>query len=220
MKRFFRNNSLSIVVFTLFIVILIGHIVAGVRNYNQEQQDHQQPQVSYVEYVGSGDFIESVFENWESEFLQMGMYVILTVFLVQKGSAESKKLRGQEPEDRKPKHSNSENAPWAVRRGGAILKIYEHSLSLVFILLFLLSFWLHAYGGAQTTSEENQLHGQPPVSTIEYMGTSKFWFESFQNWQSEFLAVGAIVFLSIYLREKGSPESKQVNSPHSHTGNS
>lgn len=220
MKRFLRNNSLSIVVFSLFFVILVGMAIVGQKNYNQEQQDHNQQQVNFVEYVGTGSFIEGVFENWESEFLQMGMYVILTVFLVQKGSAESKKLRGEEPEDRKPKHTNSKNAPWAVRKGGVVLKVYEHSLSLAFIVLFLLSFWLHAYGGAQTTSEVNQTHGQPSISTIEYMGTSKFWYESFQNWQSEFLAVGAIVFLSIYLREKGSPESKQVNSPHSHTGNS
>lgn len=220
MKKFFKNNSLSVVMFGLFLVILVGMAIAGQKNYNQEQLDHNQPPIGLVEYLGSGDFIEGVFENWESEFLQMGSYVILTVFLVQKGSAESKKLRGEEPEDRKPKHSNSKNAPWAVRRGGAILKIYEHSLSIAFLILFLLSFWLHAYGGAQTTSEENQVHGEPSISTVEYMGTSKFWYESLQNWQSEFLAVGAIVFLSIYLREKGSPESKQVNSPHSHTGNS
>jgi hypothetical protein len=204
--------------FGLFLVVLVGMGLAGHINYNQQQREHHQPQLTLVEYLGSGDFIEGVFENWESEFLQMGSYVILTVFLVQKGSAESKKLRGEESEDREPKHSNSANAPWPVRRGGVVLKIYEHSLSIAFIVLFLISFGLHAYGGAKVTSEENLVHGEQAVSTFKYVQTSKFWYESLQNWQSEFLAVGAIVFLSIYLREKGSPESKPVNVPHSRTG--
>jgi hypothetical protein len=148
----------------------------------------------------------------------MGAFVILTVFLYQKGSAESKKLHGKETVDSRPKRSVSKNAPWPVRQGGIALKIYEHSLSIAFIVLFLMSFWLHAVGGASETCEENMVHRKQCYSTIEYMGTSKFWFESLQNWQSEFLAVGAIVVLTVYLREKGSPESKAVNTPHDKTG--
>lgn len=218
MKRL-REHGLSVVLFLLFLVFLAGHSLAGYSHYNEEQQEHQTEQISYLEYVGSGEFIESVFENWESEFLQMASYVVLTVFLRQKGSAESKKLSGQEAVDSRPKRSVSKDAPWPVRKGGLTLKIYEHSLSIALITLFIMSFALHAYGGAQATCDESLQHGQGEcVSTIGYMGTSKFWYESFQNWQSEYLAVFAIVVLSIYLREKGSPESKPVNTPHHETG--
>lgn len=216
--KWLRERALTIVLFTCFAVFLVGQSVAGHGQYNEEQQAHRQPQVSYTEYLTSGEFVEATFENWESEFLQMAAYVVLTVFLRHKGSAESKKLSGREAVDSKPKRSVSPNAPWPVRRGGAWLKLYEHSLSLALIALFLVSFWLHAVGGAHATSDENLVHGEQPVSTIQYMGTSKFWFESFQNWQSEFLAVGTIVVLSVYLREKGSPESKPVNTPHHQTG--
>jgi len=218
MKRWLRNNSLGLTMLFIFIIFIVAQSAVGLRTYNDDQQEHNQPQVTYAEYLSSGHFIEATFENWESEFLQMFSYIILTVFLFQKGSAESKKLEGDEPVDQHPKHSKSPNAPWPVRRGGWVLKLYSHSLSLAFLLLFIMSFSLHAYGGAMETSEENLTHGQPPVSTIQYLGTSKFWFESFQNWQSEFLAVYAIVMLSIYLREKGSPESKPVNTPYSETG--
>jgi hypothetical protein len=220
MKRWLKDNSLSIVMFLLFAIFLVGQSLAGQRHYNNEQQTHHQPEVAYTEYIKSGNFIETVFENWESEFLQMGAYVALTVFLYQKGSAESKKLQGSEPFDQKPKKSKNAHAPWPVRRGGLVLKIYENSLLIAFTLLFLMSFFLHAYGGARQTSEENIVHGQPSVSTVEYIETSKFWFESFQNWQSEFLAVFSIVVLSIWLRQKGSPESKPVNSPYAETGSS
>ncbi len=220
MRQWLREHGLGIVLFGLFFAFLAGHSVTGFLQYNEEQQEHQTAEIGYVEYLGSGEFIESVFENWESEFLQMAGYVLLTVFLRQKGSAESKKLNGTEAVDSRPKRSVSPDAPWAVRRGGLALKVYEHSLSIALILLFLISFGLHAYGGAQTTCEESIQHGQGEcVSTMQYISTSKFWFESFQNWQSEFLAVGALVVLSVYLREKGSPESKPVNTPHFKTGN-
>ena len=136
----------------------------------------------------------------------------------QKGSAESKQLT-RRAGDRDPfKSKNKKNAPWPVRRGGFILKIYQHSLSLAFLLLFLTSFALHAVGGAGEYSQEQLAHHQAPVSTLAYLATSRFWFESFQNWQSEFLAVAAMVILSIFLRQKGSPESKPVDAPHSQTG--
>jgi hypothetical protein len=219
MLRWLKDNSLSLVLFALFLIFLIGHSVAGVRHYNEEQTVHGQPEVSYAEYVKSGEFVESVFENWESEFLQMGSYVLLTVFLYQKGSAESKKLIGKEPTDQKPRKSSAAGAPGPVKTGGFSLKIYENSLSIAFLLLFLMSFWFHALGGASASCDENLVHADPECpSTVEYISTSKFWYESFQNWQSEYLAVFAIVVLSVYLRQKGSPESKAVNSPYAETG--
>lgn len=158
-------------------------------------------------------------ENWESEFLQMGLYVALTIFLYQKGSSESKDPDKQAEVDRDPRKSrNKKDAPWPVRKGGWVLSIYEHSLTLAFLILFLISFSLHALGGQRLFNEERQLEGEPPLSYFEFLGTSRFWFESFQNWQSEFLAIFAMVVLSIWLRQRGSPESKPVDAPHSETG--
>lgn len=217
-EEILKNNSLSIVVGALFLIFLAGQSITGVKQYNEEQQMHSQPQVTYAEYLTTGDFIESVFENWESEFLQMGSYVLLTVYLRQKGSAESKKLQGAEEVDKDPQKSADKDAPWPVRRGGIVLKLYKNSLSIAFGLLFLASMLLHAYGGAHMASEEAAAHGEQGYSTIQFMGTSEFWYQSFQNWQSEFLAVFAIVVLSIYLRQHGSPESKPVNTPNYITG--
>ncbi len=219
MNRFFRNNGLSLVLFTVFFLFLVGQSLVGHVEHDHDQEEHGRPTISYAEYLVSDHFLEATMENWESEFLQMFFYVILTVFLYQKGSAESKKPGEHEAVDRDPRRAkNKKNAPWPVRKGGFILKIYEHSLSLAFALLFLISFVLHATGGARVFNEQQQEHGRPErVSTLTYMQTSRFWFESLQNWQSEFLAVGAMVVLSIFLRERGSKESKPVDAPHSQT---
>ena len=220
MRRILRENGLSIVMLTLFIFAVVGQSITGFHEYNDDLKQHGQAHLAFGEYLGSGHFVEAIFENWESEFLQMGLYVLLTAFLYQKGSPESKKLDEKELVDSDPLKSRRKkaNAPWPVRRGGFILQIYKHSLSIALFLLFLISLALHAMGGARLYSQEQALHGQPSVSTIEYLGTSRFWFESFQNWQSEFLSVGMLVILSIFLRQIGSPESKPVDSPHSKTG--
>jgi hypothetical protein len=142
----------------------------------------------------------------------------LTVYLYQKGSSESKKIGEEEEVDREPDPTRP-GAPWPVRTGGIILKLYNYSLTITFLILFLISFSMHAVGGAAEHCAEAQEHNQVDCpSAIQYIGTSQFWFESFQNWQSEFLAVGSIVVLSIFLRQKGSPESKPVDAPHSDTG--
>ena len=146
----------------------------------------------------------------------MGAYVLLTVFLVQKGSAESKDPDEHDAVDDEPDRSDP-HAPWPVRRGGLWSKLYENSLVLAFAVLFLASFVLHAVSGAHAFSAEQQTHGEPAVTTLEYFGMARFWFESFQNWQSEFLAVFAIVVLTIFLRQRGSPESKPVGAPHAAT---
>ena len=219
MSKVWRENGLSIVLWVLFLVFLVAQSLAGHRVEIEESREHGDPPPSYGQYLGSGGFVEATFENWESEFLQMAAYVVFTIGLRQKGSAESKKLTGKEKVDADPRLSrNKEGAPWPVRRGGLVLTLYEHSLGIAFALLFLLSFVGHALGGAADYSQEQLLHGGAPVSTMEYLGTSRFWFESFQNWQSEFLAVGSIVVLSIFLRQRGSPESKPVAAPHAETG--
>jgi hypothetical protein len=216
-----RANGLSIVLAVLFLACLVGHSLAGWRFNNEERVQHGRPALTYGEFVQSGEFVESVAENWESEFFQMAFYVVLTVFLRQKGSSESKKLDEKEAVDDDPeKHRKDRKAPGPVRAGGWRLALYKNSLSLAFVGLFLVSFVAHAAGGARAFNDDQSEHGSGQrVSWAGYMATSRFWYESFQNWQSEFLAVLSIVTLSIFLRQYGSPESKPVHAPHDATGN-
>src|SRR5918998_5281143 len=161
MRRFLRENGLSIVWLGLFFLTLIfGQSVTGHREYNSDQQEHGRPQVTFAEYVRSAHFVEATMENWESEFLQMFLFVVLTAFLYQKGSAESKKIDEEEEVDRDPRRSRDKSdAPWPVRKGGLVLTLYEYSLSLAFLLLFLAAFFLHAVGGAREYNEEQAAHG-------------------------------------------------------------
>lgn len=195
---------------------LVGQFVTGLKDYNSDRQNWHMPPVSAVAYFSSGHFISATFENWESEFLQMALYVILTVKLRQKGSSESKKIDEKEEVDREPIANPA--APWPVRKGGMALRIYNHSLSIVLTLLFFLSFYLHLIGSLKHHNEQDMAFGKPPSTLSEHLMSSSFWFESFQNWQSEFLSVLSIVVLSIWLRQKGSPESKPVDAPHEETG--
>ncbi|KAA9332018.1 hypothetical protein F0P94_14240 [Adhaeribacter soli] len=215
MVRFFYENSLSLTVTFFTLVTIIGQAITGWNVYNEELEKLHRDPLTPLQYLSSGHFIEALFENWESEFLQMGLYVVLTVWLRQKGSSESKKLYEKEEVDREPKPKK--DAPWPVQEGGMYLKVYKHSLSIAFFVLFLISFYLHAYGGAEVYNLEQIDEGKPTVTVLGYMATSQFWFESFQNWQSEFLSIVSIVVLSIFLRQQGSPESKPVDSPNSET---
>lgn len=214
---FVYRNGLSLALAALFLISLIGQAMTGWHEYNKELTGHNVSTIDLGTYLTTGHFVQTTFENWESEFLQMGMYVLLTVFLRQKGSSESKHLVQREEVDRKP-DPKKHNAPWPVKRGGLILILYQNSLSIVFGILFVASFWLHACGSLHNYNHEQQLEGDVPVSLSEYLGQSRFWYESFQNWQSEFIAVFSIVVLSIFLRQKGSPESKPVDAPHFETG--
>ena len=215
-----KNNNLSIVLFLLFALSLAGHSIAGWKAHNEEQRQHGAEELSYGEFLRSSEFGETVFENWESEFLQMGFYVILTVFLVQKGSAESKKKDGTDDVDEDPEdHRDDPRAPAPVRQGGWRLSLYKNSLSLALLVLFLVSFLGHGAAGARKFNDEAAQHGSPvTLTTFEFMTTPLFWYESFQNWQSEFLSVLVIVVLSIWLRQWGSPESKPVHASHEDTG--
>ena len=209
---FFYRNSLGIVLIALMIVTLFGQAYTGWITENKELVEEGQAPLSVGEYLQSGHFLQATFENWESEFLQMMLYVLLTISLRQKGSSESKKLEGEEDVDKEP--IAHPDAPWPVRKGGIWLSIYKHSLSIAFGILFLISFILHFFGSFHDFNLEQSIKGKPTVDAASYLFESRFWFESFQNWQSEFMAVAAIVILSIWLREKGSPESKPVDMPH------
>lgn len=202
-----------------FLLLFFGQAWSGWLDDNEDRHEHEQRLHGFAEYLTTAHFAEATMENWESEFLQMGIFVLFTVFLYQKGSAESKDPDKREEVDRDARRvRDKRNAPWPVRRGGWVLKIYENSLSLAFFLLFSVSFVLHAVSGRLEYNERLELHHGAPVSLGGYMTSSRFWFESFQNWQSEFLAIGCMVVFSIFLRQKGSPESKPVDAPHSQTG--
>ncbi|QAY72330.1 hypothetical protein ET445_02245 [Agromyces protaetiae] len=217
--RWLREHSLFTVTFALFVVFFAGMAVSGFAVYNDDQLEHGLAPIGFFAYLGSGAFGEAVFENWESEFLQMGAYVVLTIFLIQKGSSESKPPGERVPQDDDPREAKvGPKTPWPVRRGGFWLVVYENSLAILFFVLFGASVLLHAATGAAAYSEDRAAHGLPPVGMWEYLGTSQFWFESMQNWQSEFLAVAALVLASVYLRQRGSPESKPVAAPHGETG--
>lgn len=214
-----RNNGLSIVLLSMFLLSLGGQYVMGWHEHNEDQQLHNRPGVGFVEYASTGHFLEATFENWESEFLQMAAFVYLTVFLYQKGSAESKDPDKKERVDEiKASSAKDSDMPGPVRKGGLALALYSHSLSLTFSALFLFSFIMHGVGGLHLHNGERLEHGLPADSLGDYMTSTTFWFESLQNWQSEFLSIAAMVILTIFLREKGSPESKPVDTPHWETG--
>jgi hypothetical protein len=219
MRQFLRNNGLSVTLFALFLVSLVGQAVAGWKTYAEQLRLHDLPPIEFVAYLATGHFISAVFENWESEFLQMAVYVLLTVFLIQKGSPESKNPDDDNPEDEPPhKRRGEPDAPWPVHRGGLLLKLYSHSLSIALVSLFLLSFWLHLAGSTRRMNEEAIQHQQPIKTIVEALLEPEFWYESFQNWQSEFLSLAVLLVFGIYLREHGSPESKPVAAPHTMTG--
>lgn len=218
MRRLWQHHGLSLTLFGLFLLCALGQSVAGHRHYNAEQRAHGDSRLGYLAYLRTGHFVEALAENWESEFLQMVAYILLTVGLRQKGAPESKKLDAEEAVDADPRQSIDPQAPWPVRRRGLLLALYAHSLTLALGALLALSFTLHAVGGARHYNAEQLAHGETPITFFQYLGTSALWFESLQNWQSEFLALGVMVVLSIVLRQQGSPASKPVAAPHHETG--
>ena len=214
-----RDRALTLTLMAMFLLFLVGQFLTGLHEYNASQQDHHLPQVSKTAYFSTGHWWEAVFENWESEFLQMAVFVLLTTVLVQKGSPESRRAHSRELVDADPRDfADRPNAPWPVRRGGWVLRVYENSLGLAFVLLFLVSWVGHAIGGHVAYAEDQVEHGLARPAFTDYLTSSRFWFESFQNWQSEFLSTAVLVVLSIFLRQRESPESKAVAAAHSETG--
>lgn len=223
MRSWLRLNALALTMFAAFFLFLLLQSVFGWQTRNEELVEAGHAAEGYLAYLGTGHFVEATFENWESEFLQMGAYVLLTAFLVQKGSPESHPISDGEgpagpPDNPAAPGALQPGSPWPVRRGGLVLTVYEHSLTIALSGFFALSFVLHLLGGTAEHNEELSLRGQPPVSAGEFLTSSEFWFQSMQNWQSEFLAVGALIVLSIFLRQRGSSQSKPVAAPHSKTG--
>jgi len=218
-RRLLRENGLSLTMLTIFALCMVGQISSGHQVFNDELSSQGAAEVSLAAYLASGHFLEATAENWESEFLQMAGYVLFTSFLFQRGSAESKSLHDKEAVDRDPRlAARKKNVPWPVRRGGWVLKIYEYSLTIALLLLFAISFFLHAVGGVREYNLEQVQQGAAALTLSQFFGTSAFWFQSFQNWQSEFFSLVVMSLLSIFLRQRGSPESKPVDAPHDQTG--
>jgi len=219
LRRIARENALSLALLGLFSLCVLGQILFGLPAYNAERLERGARALSLGSYLRSGHFLEALFENWESEFLQMALFVWLSSLLLQKGSAESRPLTEASEADEDPRLRRAEpGVPWPVRRGGWVLWLYERSLSLTFMALFVVSWLGHAYGGLLLDNEERLARGLAEQSWWQFVGSSEFWFQSLQNWQSEFLAILSIVILTIFLRQRGSPQSKPVAAEHSQTG--
>ena len=212
-----RDNGLSLTLFALFALTVVGHALTGQAVWNEELTHAGREPLPLFQYLASGQFGSTLFENWESEFLQMAAYVVLTAYLFQRGSPESKDPDKAAPQDKEPNPRNT-HAPWPVRAGKFVRGIYAHSLGGALFIIFLVSFVLHAVNSARLKADENVLQGLPPPTFWQHLSGAELWFESFQNWQSEFLSTAVLIVLAIYLREKGSPESKPVGASHEKTG--
>jgi hypothetical protein len=220
-RGFVRDNALGLAFGGLFVVTLVGQAVSGTADVNAQQVANGLEPVSFLEYVTSSSFGVDVMENWQSEYLQFFLYIFATVWLVQRGSAESKEP-GEEgtesdAEQRVGAHARADSPAW-VRAGGWRTTVFSRSLGLVMGALFLLTWAASSVAGRAAYNSEQLAQRQDPVSWVGYLGEADFWNRSFQNWQSEMLAVGSMAVLSVYLRQRGSPESKPVGVSHADTG--
>ncbi|MEU1389709.1 MULTISPECIES: DUF6766 family protein [unclassified Nonomuraea] len=218
--KWLKENSLSLAFLVMFLLALGGQAVAGMLQFNDLQMVQGADPVSFAEYVTSSDFAVDVAENWQSEYLQFFLYIMLTVWLVQKGSPESKKVEdaGAESDEEQQvgAHATSYSPAWAKARG-ARLWLFSNSLGLVMGAIFVLSWLAQSVAGQAAYNAERLGDLRDPVSWGQYVTSAEFWNRSLQNWQSELLAVLSMVVLSVYLRQRGSPESKPVGAPHAAT---
>jgi hypothetical protein len=221
MRRFLRDNSMSIVFLALFLAALFGQAIAGHADFNDVAQSHGDPTISLARYVVSSDYGSAVMENWQSEYLQFTLFILLTVWLLQRGSPESKELdkAGRESDEaQKVGPYAQQNSPGWAKVEGIRRTLYENSLVLVMTTIWLGTWLAQSLTGVVQYNADQLDHRQDPVSWSQYITTARFWENTLQNWQSEFLAVGSMAILAVYLRQRGSPESKPVGAPHSATG--
>jgi hypothetical protein len=219
--RRLKDNSLGLFFLTIFLLALIGQAIAGHSDFNHSQLAHHDDPITFWTYVTSSVFWVDVAENWQSEYLQFVLFLIVTVWLVQRGSTESKppdKAGTESDKDQKVGEHAEEDSPLWARMGGWRTKVYGNSLLMLMSLIFVLSWLAQAVAGRVAYNEDQLDHHLAPVGFLHYLGSSDFWNRTLQNWQSEFLAVGSMAVFSIYLRQRGSPQSKPVGSPHDATG--
>jgi hypothetical protein len=219
-RRFLTFNSLSVVFLAFFLASTFGQAIAGHDKFNDDATAHKEPAISLGRYVTSSEFGQAVMENWQSEFLQFSLYILGTVWLIQRGSPESKKPGeaggGSDEEQLIGEHARPDSPKWA-RAGGIRTWIYSNSLILLMGSIFFGTWFADSVCGWSAYDADQITHHQPKVDYLGYLGTADFWESSLQNWQSEFLAIGAMAIFSVYLRQRGSPESKPVGAPHEET---
>jgi hypothetical protein len=220
-RRFLRENSLSVFFGMLFLAAVVGQAVAGHISYNHEQVAHGEPTISLGRYLTSSAFGQAVMENWQSEYLQFMLFMLATVWFLQRGSPESKELdqagRETKREQKIGRYAQARSPVWA-RTGGLRTAIYSNSLLIVMSLIFFGAWLAQSLTGWTDYNEVQRAHGDPAISWGAYVGSAEFWEGTLQNWQSEFLAVGSFSVFAIFLRQRGSPESKPVGEPHETTG--
>lgn len=220
MKRVLRDNGLGTVFGLLFLGALVGQAISGLFEYNNQQIAEGAATVSFWQYVTSSDFAVDVAENWQSEYLQFFLYIFVTVWLIQRGSPESKLPKdvgaGTDEEQRLGAYATDRSPAWA-RAGGWRTTLFSNSLGLIMGVLFLLSWLAQSVAGVVVYNAEQLADHEPTVTWLGYLGSADFWNRTLQNWQSEFLAIGSMAVLSVYLRQRGSPESKPVGAPHDTT---
>jgi hypothetical protein len=221
MRSVWRDNSLSLVFLAFFLAALAGQAVAGWQDYNNEALAHREATIAFSRYLVSSSFGNAVMENWQSEYLQFTLYILLTVWFIQRGSPESKepgKSATESDEDQDVgEYADADSPRWA-RAHGARLWMYSNSLVLVMGSVWVGSWFAQSVTGWSDYSADQLTHGEPRVDYVSYLGSARFWESTLQNWQSEFLAVGSMAIFAVYLRQRGSPESKPVGAPHSATG--
>jgi hypothetical protein len=221
MRRFLRDNGLGVFFGVIFLAALVGQAIVGHTDFNHQQVAHHGDPITLGRYVLSSSYAVDVLENWQSEYLQFTLYILATVWLIQRGSPESKKPgeagTGSDEEQLVGEHAKPDSPRWA-RVGGLRTRLYSNSLVAVMTAVWLASWAGQGVAGRIAYNADQLDHREAGLSLLQYLGTSDFWDRTLQNWQSEFLAVGSMAVLSIYLRQRGSPESKPVGSPHDATG--
>ena len=221
MRTFLKHNGLSVIFLVLFLAALVGQAFAGHGDFNEDQLRHNDPTMSFGRYVLSSQFGVAVLENWQSEYLQFTLFILTTVWLLQRGSPESKELhkagRESDADQLVGDHVRNDSPRWA-KLDGLPRKLYENSLLIVMATIWVGSWFAQSITGVSAYNTERLDHHQIPVSWIDYLGRPDFWEKTLQNWQSEFLAVGSMAILAVYLRQRGSPESKPVGASHEATG--
>jgi hypothetical protein len=220
-RSFLKHNSLSLVFLGLFLAAIVFQAVAGLAVFNEEQDRHGDPHVSFFRYITSSAFGVAVMENWQSEYLQFTLFMLLTVWLLQRGSPESKELGKEGRESDRDQlvgdHAQESSPRWA-KVGGLRRRLYENSLLIVMGSIWIGTWFAQSITGVTEYNSEQLDHHEETVSWLGYVGSADFWEKTLQNWQSEFLAVGSLAILAVYLRQRGSPESKPVGAPHHTTG--
>jgi hypothetical protein len=220
-RRALKHNGLSLFFLALFLGALILQAIAGHADFNEDQLRHDNPEMSLGRYVLSSHFGVAVLENWQSEYLQFTLFILSTVWLLQRGSPESKELdkagTESDADQRVSVHARPDSPAWA-KVDGLRRRVYENSLLIVMAAIWLGSWFTQSITGVSEYNSELLDHHQLPVSWLTYLGRADFWERTLQNWQSEFLAVGSMAILAVYLRQRGSPESKPVGAAHGSTG--